>query len=73
MKFHPLLTKLWLRMEKSLKCRQSKGNDSSITDYSLMKLHILNQTIVIYIKYKFHKVPFIIYRVLAEDGFVFEI
>ena len=26
MKFNPLLTKLWLMMEKSLKCRQSKGN-----------------------------------------------
>ena len=34
-----------------------------------MKLYMLNQTIFIWIQFKFHKVPFITYRVMAEDGF----
>ena len=42
-----------------LKCRQSKGNNSSITDYTLMKLHVHNHTMVIYIQYKFHEIPYI--------------
>ena len=39
-KFHPLLTKLWLRAAKTLEFRQVKGNHSSITDDILMKLHL---------------------------------
>ena len=68
MKFHPLHTKLWLRMENSLKCRQFKSNNSSITDYTLMKLHLHNHIKVIYIQYKFHEIPSIAYKVMAEDG-----
>ena len=47
--FQPLLAKLWLGIEKkSLKCRQSKGYNSSITDGTLVKLdvHKLNHTMV---------------------------
>ena len=57
MKFHPLLTKLWLRMEKkSLKFRQSKGNNS-ITGDILMKLHMHHHTMVKYIQDKFDWLP----------------
>ena len=68
MKFHPLVTYLWLRTEKSLKFRQSKGNISAITDDTPIKLHMHNLTIVIYIQYKFHWIPSIGYLVKAEDG-----
>ena len=57
MKFHPLLTK------KSLKCRSSKGNNSSITDYILVKPHH-----AIYFQYRFHEIQSIYYKVMAEDG-----
>ena len=40
--------------KKSLKFRQSKGNNSSITDDTLMKIHVHNHTIVIYIQYNIH-------------------
>ena len=40
--------------KKSLKFRQSKGNNSSITDDNLLKLHKHNHTIVIYTQYKVH-------------------
>ena len=33
-----------------------------------MKLHIHNYTMVIYIQYKVHDIPFNGYLVLAEDG-----
>ena len=39
-----------------------------MTDDILMKLHVHNHTIVIYIQYKFHDIPFIGYLVIAEDG-----
>ena len=63
-----MYTNLWLRKEKSLKFRQSKGNNSSITDDTLMKLYVHNHTMVfIYIQYKFHNIPYIGYLVMAED------
>ena len=31
-----------------------KGNNSSLTVYTLMKLHMHNHTMVIYIQYKFY-------------------
>ena len=40
--------------EKSLNFKQSKGNNSSIVDDTLLKLHMHNHTIVIYIQYKFN-------------------
>ena len=40
MKLHPLLTKLWLRAEKSLKFWQSKGPNFFITDENLMTLNV---------------------------------
>ena len=52
MKFHPIVTKLWIRTEKSSKFRQSKDNNSSITNATLMKVHVQNHTMVIYIQYK---------------------
>ena len=54
--------------KKSLKFRQSKDNNSAIRDNTLMKLHVHNLTMVIYIRYKFHKIPSIGYLVMAEDG-----
>ena len=68
MKFYPLLTKLWLRIEKSLKFRQSKGNNSFITDGILLKLNVHYSTIVLYIQYKFDEIPSIGNLVMAEDG-----
>ena len=67
-KYHLLVTKLWLRTEKSLKFRHWKGNNSSITDDTLVKLRVHNQTVIIYSKYKFYEIPSIGYLVMAEDG-----
>ena len=53
---------------KILKFRQSKGDNSSIIDGTLIKLYVHNHTIVLYIQYKFHKIPFIGYLVMAVDG-----
>ena len=38
--------------------------NSSMT---LMKLHVHGQTLVIYIQYKFHEIPSISVKVMAED------
>ena len=54
----------------SLKFWQSKGNNSSITDVNLMKLHMRNHTIVIYIQYKLHEIPSIGYLVMAEEKII---
>ena len=43
------------------------GNNSSISDDTLMKLHVRNHTMAIYIHNKFHKIPYIGYLVIAED------
>ena len=53
--------------KKLLKIRQSKDKNSSIIDNTLMKLHMHNHTMVIYIHYKFHEIPSIGYLVMAED------
>ena len=53
--------------KKSLKCRQSKGSYSTIADDTLMKLHMHNHTMFIYIQYKFHEIPSIGNLVMAED------
>ena len=53
--------------KNSLEFRQSKGNNSSITDATLMPLHVHNHAIVIYIQYKFHEIPSIGYLVMVED------
>ena len=68
MKFYSLLIKLLQGWKKSLKFRQSKGNNSSITDDNQKKLHIHNHTIVIYIQYKSNVSPSKGYRVMAEDA-----
>ena len=47
--------------------RQSKGNYSSITNDTLMKLHMHNHTLVIFILYKFNESTCIGYLVIAED------
>ena len=54
---------------KSLKFKQSKDNNSSISGDILMKLHVHHQTIVLYIQYKFDVIPSIedIYCVMTED------
>ena len=54
--------------KRSLKFRQSKGNNSSITDDILMKLNMQNNTVVIYIQYMFQEISFIGYLVMAADG-----
>ena len=51
-----------------LNCRQSKGNNSSLTEYTLMKLHVHKHIMVIYIQFKFHDSPSITYKVMAEDS-----
>ena len=53
--------------KKSLKFRQSKGNNSYITDDTMMKRHLHNHIMVIYIQYNFDKIPSIGYLVMAED------
>ena len=50
-----------------MKFRQSKGNNSSITEDIMMKLHVHNHAMVIYIQYEFHEIPSIGYLVMAED------
>ena len=50
-----------------MKFRQSKGNNSAITD-DIPKIHVHNIIIVIYIQYKFHELPFIGYLVMTKDG-----
>ena len=52
---------------KPSRFRQSKGNNSFITNDSLMKLHMHNHTIVICIQYKIHEILFISYQVMVED------
>ena len=47
---------------------KAKGDNSSITEDTLMKLHVQNHTMVIYIEYKFQEISFIGYLVMAEDG-----
>ena len=54
--------------KKSLKFRKPKGNFSAITDDTLIKLHMHNLALVIYIQYKFQEIPSIGYLVMAEDG-----
>ena len=54
--------------KKSLKFRQSKGNNSTVTNDTLKQLHVHNLTMVIYIQYKFHEIPTFGYLVRAEDG-----
>ena len=41
-------------MIKSLKFRQLKGNNSSLADDTLMKLHMHNHNMFICIQHKFH-------------------
>ena len=67
MKYHPFATKLWLRAEKIIEIRQSRGSNSSLTDETLIKLHMRNYTMVKYIQQKFHEGPSIGYLVMAED------
>ena len=62
-----MLTKVWLGMEKTLKGRQSKGNNFFITDDTLMKLHVHGHTSVIYIQYTLHETPSIAYKAMAEQ------
>ena len=51
-----------------MKFRQSKGNNSALTDDAPIKLHTHNLIMAIYIQYKFHEIPSIRYLVMAEDG-----
>ena len=56
-KFHeiPFIGYLvWTEMESSMKLRQSKGNNSTLTDNILNKLHEHNLTVVISIQFKFY-------------------
>ena len=73
MKFHSLVNRLWLRTVKSLKFRQSKGNNSSISDDTLMKHHVHNYTMVIYIHFTFHEFPSNAFLDKTEDGKIIEI
>ena len=59
--------------KKSFKFRQSKDNTSYIAYDTLMKLHMHNHTIIIYIQYTFHVITSIGYLVMAEDGKINEI
>ena len=55
--------------------RQTKGDNTSITHDTLMKLHMHSHTIVIYIyiQYKFNDIPSIGYLVMTEDIKIIEI
>ena len=56
-KFHeiPFIGDLVMAADgKILKFRQSKGNNSAITNGVTIKLHVYNPTIVINIQYTFH-------------------
>ena len=68
-----LIAVLEYTVQKSLKYRQSKGDNSSITHDTLMKLHMHNHTMVMYIQYKLHEIPSISYLSMAEDGKIIEI
>ena len=48
-----------------MKFRQSKGNNSVITDNTPIKLHVHNLIMVTYIQ--FHELPSIGYLVMVED------
>ena len=52
--------------EKTLKYKPSM--DSSIADDTLMKLHVHNETMVIYTQYKFNEIPFIAYKEWLRRG-----
>ena len=54
--------------KKSLKFKQSKGNNSGINNGTPIKLNVHNLTKVIYIQYKFHEILSIGFLVMAEDG-----
>ena len=54
--------------KKSLKLWQSKGNNSTVTDETPIKLHVHNLSMVIYIQYKFHEILSNGYLVMAENG-----
>ena len=66
-KFHEIPAFGYLVMtedrKKSLKFRQSKGDNSSITQDTLVH----NHNKFIYIKYKYHEIPSLGYLVMAED------
>ena len=47
--------------KKSLTFRPKKGNHSAIPDGSSTKLYMHNLTMVIYVLYKYHEIPFIGY------------
>ena len=52
----------------SSKLRQSRGINTSIAYEIVMKAHVHQHTMVIYIQYKFHEIAFIGYVDMAEDG-----
>ena len=53
---------------KSLKLRQSKGNNTFIADDYLINLRVHNQNIFKYVQYKFHEIPSLGYLAMDEDG-----
>ena len=63
MKFHSLLTKFWLRRWKK---HQKQSNDNWLHSGE-------THTIFIYSQYKFHDIPHIAYKVMADDGKIIEI
>ena len=66
MNLHSLVTLLWLRMETLWKFRQSKGNNSIITDD--IPIYVHNLIMVIYIQYKCHEFSSIGYIYANSDG-----
>ena len=69
MKFHPFGYLVMVEDgKKTFRFRQSKDNNSFVSNVTLMELHVHNQTIVIYIQYKFQDNPFIDYQDVDEDG-----
>ena len=53
--------------KNSLIFRQTKGNYSSITNDILMKFHMHNHTLVIFVLYKFNESTSISYLVIVEE------
>ena len=68
-KFHEIPFIYYLVMaqdyKKTLKNRQSKDNNSVITDD--IPIYVHNLILVIYIQYKFYEIPSIGYLFMAED------
>ena len=52
--------------DRKMRCRLSKGNNSSITNYTLAKLQVRINTMVIYTQHHFHQIQSNAYKDMAK-------